>query len=163
MSAKETPSSTAPVRKIKPFFILFTLATIVFVLYFNSLQGEFVYDDKIMISTYELVKDIKNIPKAFVSPTNLYGNTNYYRPLQTITYIIDYFLWGNDSTGFHVSNVIFHALVVLAVYFLVDILFYNRIYSFLTALLFAIHPVNSSVVSYIASRADSMFAFFVAS
>ncbi|MGB2600179.1 MAG: hypothetical protein WBC99_07025 [Candidatus Omnitrophota bacterium] len=122
--------------------------------YANSLGGDFVYDDKAMIVAYDLVKDIGNIPKAFTSATTLYGNVNYYRPVQTVSYMADYFLWGKEPLGFHLTNVIFHVACVLLVYVFINLLFKNRILGLVTALLFSVHPAHTGVVSYIAGRAD---------
>ena len=67
--------------KVKSAFILFLIAVLTVGIYFNSLKGGFVFDDKPMIVQYDFIKDIRNIPKAFISSTNKFGNTNYYRPL----------------------------------------------------------------------------------
>lgn len=124
--------------------------------YANSLGGEFVFDDKAMIAAYDLVKDISNLPKAFTSATSIYGNVNYYRPLQTVTNITDYFLWGNVPTGFHVTNILLHMTAVVLAYCFLLLLFGESGLAFTAALIFAVHPVNASIVSYIAGRADSM-------
>ena len=141
--------------KSKTFHILLLIIVAAGV-YASSLGGDFVYDDKAMIATYDLVKDTANIPKAFTSPTSIYGNTNYYRPLQTISYIIDYFLWGDFTPGYHAINILFHILAVVLVYVLILILFKNRILAVLTSLIFVVHPAHVSVVAYIAGRADAM-------
>lgn len=143
-----------------PVLHVILIAAAVVAVYANSLGGEFVFDDKAMISAYDLVKDIANIPKAFVSATSVYGNVNYYRPLQTITYITDYFLWGDLPSGFHVTGILWHVAASLAVYAFVLLLFSNSLTAFATALLFAVHPVNSGVVAYIAGRADAMVLVF---
>jgi len=144
----------------KIFHLIF-LAVLVAGIYANSLGGDFVFDDKPMILTYDLVKDASNIPKAFISPTSLYGNTNYYRPIQTVTNITDYFLWGRAAFGFHVTNIFFHMVAVLLLYWLMAVLYGRKTLAFLTAALFAVHPVNTSVVSYIAGRADSILLCFM--
>jgi hypothetical protein len=130
-------------------------------IYFNALNGDFLYDDKPMIAAYDFIKDINNLPKAFMAPTSLYGNTNYYRPLQTISNMTDYFLWGKVTTGFHATNILFHVLAVLLLYWGLQLLFKKKMIAFFTALTFAVHPVNTSVVSYIAGRADAMLLCFM--
>ena len=129
--------------------------------YANSLGGEFVYDDKAMIVAYDLVKDIRNVPAAFVSATSLYGNVNYYRPLQTISYMTDYYLWGDLPFGFHLTNVLFHMTATLLVYVFLRSVFKNEMLAFVTALMFSVHPVHGTVVSYIAGRADAMLCVFM--
>ena len=128
--------------------------------YATSLGGDFVYDDKPMITAYEFVQDIGNVPAAFVSPTSIYGNVNYYRPLQTVSYMVDYFLWGELPAGFHVTNILFHVLAVILVYAFIMTLFREKTVAFMAALMFAVHPVHTTVVSYIAGRADAMLCVF---
>ena len=38
--------------------------------------------------------------------------TGYYRPLVLVSYMFDYFLYGNSALGFHVTNLVLHALAV---------------------------------------------------
>ncbi|MFQ5953247.1 MAG: tetratricopeptide repeat protein [Candidatus Omnitrophota bacterium] len=140
---------------------LLLLAVVTIGVYANSLGGDFVYDDKAMIVAYDLVKGIGNIPKAFISSTTLYGNVNYYRPLQTISYMVDYFLWGDWPPGFHLTSIFFHIACVLLTYIFISLLFNNKVLSFVTALLFAVHPVHTIVVSYIAGRADTILCAFM--
>jgi hypothetical protein len=137
--------------------LLIIAATVV---YANSLGGDFVYDDKPMITAYEFVQNIGNVPAAFVSPTSIYGNVNYYRPLQTVSYMVDYFLWGELPAGFHATNILFHVLAVLLVYVFIMTLFKEKTVAFIAALMFAVHPVHTTVVSYIAGRADAMLCVF---
>ncbi|MFH1877788.1 MAG: tetratricopeptide repeat protein [Candidatus Omnitrophota bacterium] len=129
--------------------------------YSNSLKCGFVYDDKAMITAYDFVKDIKNLPAAFMSPTSVYGNVNYYRPLQTVSYIIDYYFWGGLPAGFHFSNILFHIACVILVYLFVTLLFKNSFPAFICSALFAAHPVNVTVVTYVAGRADAMLCSFM--
>ncbi|MGB2630759.1 MAG: hypothetical protein WBD17_05990, partial [Candidatus Omnitrophota bacterium] len=140
---------------------LVLLALLTAGVYANSLGGDFVYDDKVMIVKYDLIKDIENFPRAFISATSLYGNVNYYRPIQTVSYMIDYYLWGDWPPGFHLTNIFSHIVCVLLVYFFIGMLFKNKSLSFITAVLFAVHPVHTSVVSYIAGRADAMLCIFM--
>jgi len=143
-------------------FHILLLVFVVAAVYANSLGGEFVYDDKPMIAAYDLVKDLRNVPKAFVSPTSLYGNVNYYRPAQTISYMADYFLWGEYPSGYHLTNVIWHILAAVMVYFLMLRLYGRAALALAVSLLFGAHPVNTSVVSYIAGRADAILTVFMA-
>lgn len=115
--------------------LLLTLAvTAVILSYSNSLRGEFVLDDHPMIDRYDLVKNIKNIPKTFISSTSVFGTKNYYRPIQTISYILDYAVWKTNFIGFHISNVLFHVAAIVAIYFFINMLFGNKLYGLLTVL-----------------------------
>ncbi|MCX5680491.1 MAG: tetratricopeptide repeat protein [Candidatus Omnitrophica bacterium] len=74
---------------------------------------------------------------------------------------MDNFLWGGDPYGYHLTNVILHILNVVLVFCIAQRLFLNSYSSYFAALLFGIHPVNTSCVSYIAGRADVLTASFI--
>ncbi|MBP7056306.1 MAG: tetratricopeptide repeat protein, partial [Candidatus Omnitrophica bacterium] len=90
-----------------------------------------------------------------------YNYYNFYRPIQMITYMIDYSLWGKDPFGFHLTSVLLHIAVALALYRLLNMFFGDRRVSFFAALLFVVHPIHTEAVSYIAGRADMLVALFV--
>lgn len=93
------------------------------------------------------------------------GDQFYFRPLVELTYYLDNFIWGLDPGIMHLENILFHLLNVIMVYLVavrVSVLVGNLPYLSLTsALLFAVHPVNTEAVSWIAGRTDPIAAFFV--
>lgn len=89
----------------------------------------------------------------------------YFRPLVELTYYLDNLLWGLDPLVMHLENVLLHLVNVIMVYLLasrVSPLTGNLPYlQLISALLFAVHPVNTEAVSWIAGRTDPLAAFFV--
>lgn len=148
-------------------FIL-CLFLVCFTVYLNSLGNNFVLDDSGLVVNNPLIKSPKFLKAIF--KTSLYEhpltglkNIPYdkmYRPLQALSYSLDYKLWGLNSFGFHLTNVIIHFLNSFLIYYLFYLLFNNTIAK-LTAILFALHPIQTSVVSYISGRADLLVTFFV--
>jgi tetratricopeptide (TPR) repeat protein len=134
--------------------------------YANSVNGKFVYDDSRLIENNIFVKNISYLPSIFTkdigagagSSANYY---NFYRPIQMLTYVSDHFFWGLDPRGFHITNILLHIAAALALYFLISILFQNKILSFFTGALFVVHPVHTEAVSYIAGRADMLSVLFI--
>ena len=142
------------------------LAIVVFCVYANSLKGPFLFDDEVLIKNNPLIKSVFNIPVLFKK--DIFANSataapisNSYRPLQTISYAVDHFLWGQDTYGYHLTNVLLHIINVLLVLLIAQRLFRNAYGPYFVALLFGIHPVNTSCVSYIAGRADVLSASFM--
>src|SRR5207302_7584448 len=107
----------------------------------------------------------------------------HYRPVQNISFIVDYFFWNTNEFGFHLSNLLLHAGIGVLLYFLLRQLFASLCLSrrplpvraralrqmpwishaaFVIALIWAVHPVHSAAVDYISGRADSL-AFLFAS
>lgn len=61
---------------------------------------------------------------------------------------LNIFLTGMDPFYFHAVNVILHCLVTLVLMYTCDkTVFKNRGLAFVTALLFAVHPVHTEAVS----------------
>lgn len=145
-------------------FILITLIIVTgLYAYSNSLSGEFIWDDNSLIKNNAYIKDYSHISKIFTK--DIFAGTgdesNFYRPLQTFTYIVDYSLWKLNVEGYHLTNILLHILVALGIYWLVNILWGDRLLSFFTSLLFVVHPLHTEVVTYISGRADSLAAIFI--
>ena len=162
---QETLPGTAglPINKT---FVLVSVALVIilgFAVYANSLNGKFVYDDEILVKNNAFIKDWSNLPKFFSEDIGKgYGITySFYRPIQIITYAIDYSVWKLSVIGYHLTNVILHILVALCIYWLISILFEDKIISILTAALFVVHPVHTTIVCYISSRSDSIYLVFM--
>lgn len=137
-------------------------------LYLNAASNGFVYDDNVYVESDPTIRQLGNIWKA-LSSTALDPNvssavpSNYYRPLVPITYMLDYRLFGMAPWGFHLTNILFHALNSLLVYLIALRLFNKRNLAFAAGLLFASHPIHTEAVAWIAIILDVGCAFFLLS
>ncbi|HEY2986847.1 MAG TPA: tetratricopeptide repeat protein [Candidatus Binatia bacterium] len=100
---------------------------------------------------------------------NTYGG--HYQPLSWITLGLDYLLWGMNPLGYHLTNLMFHALNAVLLYFIALRLlslaaslpvedFSLRIGAVLAALLFAVHPLRVESVAWITERRDVLSGLF---
>ncbi|XP_007175756.2 protein O-mannosyl-transferase TMTC1 isoform X2 [Balaenoptera acutorostrata] len=129
--------------------------------YGRSLQGEFVHDDVWAIVNNPDVRPGAPLRWGIFS-NDFWGkgmaeNTSHksYRPLCVLTFKLNIFLTGMNPFYFHAVNVILHCLVTLVLMYTCDkTVFKNRGLAFLTALLFAVHPVHTEAVAGIVGRAD---------
>ena len=145
---------------------LLLIASIAFILYLPTLSYDFVLDDKIVISENNFVKNgVSGISDIFNNDsfTGYLGKQQKllsggrYRPLSLIVFAVEYQLFGLDTSIFHLFNIIFYALVCMLLYFVLIELFKNKVesrnllklLSFVTTLIFAIHPVHTEVVANI--------------
>lgn len=135
-------------------------------LYFNAMGNGFVYDDNVYVESDPTIRHLGNIWKALTS-TALDPNvssavpSNYYRPLVPITYILDYRIFGMAPWGFHLTNILFHALNSLLVYLIALKLLDRRSLALAAGLLFASHPIHTEAVAWIAIVLDVGCAFFL--
>ncbi len=131
--------------------------------YLNSLSNNFVWDDILLIINNDAIKGPRLIAQVFARPLYYFSDFTsqyYYRPLQNLSYMLDYSLFGLRPWGFHLVNVLLHTAVALLVYLLLQRLFSQPHLSFWAALLFSVHPLHTSVVGYISGRADILVALF---
>lgn len=126
-------------------------------LYANTLKNGFAYDDEFTIAYNVLIKDIRNLPVLFqIEYLKLSGEISY-RPIVTLTYFLDYAVFGLEPWGFHLSNVLLHAINGVLLYILLASL---NLPPLLGSLLFICHPVLTEPVNAISFREDLLVFFF---
>lgn len=150
-------------EKIFLFVPIFLIIILGFIIYFNSLQGKFIWDDELLVKNNTYIKQLDKITKFFTADIGVGSDAryNFYRPLQMLSYSLDYSFWRLNVLGYHLTNLLLHIFVTLSIYYLIYLLFSERILSFLASILFLVHPIHTEVVSYISGRADSLSALFL--
>lgn len=127
------------------------LVVIVFLIYANSLNNDFVFDDKVIILENRLLRSLSNIPRLLVAS---------YRPFRDITHVLDFAVWGEKPYGFHLTNIMIHAANSVMVLLLVRRFTGELFIAGLAAVIFAVHPIQTDAVTYISGRRDILFTFF---
>jgi tetratricopeptide (TPR) repeat protein len=149
-------------QKRSTILLILAIATLGFIVYANSLGGMLLLDDLNMIRDNVYIKSFSNIITIFTKDVDSGAAriSNFYRPLQTLTYTIDYSLGGLNPVGYHITNVIIHILAALSIFWLLWLLFGDRTIAFFASALFVVHPVHTEAVAYISGIADPMVALF---
>src|SRR6185369_9934112 len=70
-------------------------------------------------------------------------------------------LFGLESGGHHLVNVLFHLLSALMLLVFLERATGNRLASAFVALVFAVHPLHVESVAWVAERKDVLSAFFL--
>jgi Tfp pilus assembly protein PilF len=136
-----------------------------FLLYFQILFFDFTYfdDHTLIINNKYYISDITNIITAFKEDVfrRPYGEA-YYRPILTISFILDAQLGGTESPFmYHLSNIVMHLAASCLLFWLLIKLSYRRDLSLLFTLLFVTHPLLTQAVAWIPGRNDSLVTIFV--
>ncbi len=139
--------------------------------YANALKNGFVWDDPIILNRQlpvfrglrEIVLPPRNVPQF--AP-------DYYRPAVIASYVLDHALGGGSPVMFHLTVVLAHVLATAAVYAFALVLYRHagppwgargrssaRIAA-VAAALFAVHPVHTEAVAWMAGRADVFATLF---
>lgn len=142
--------------KIPSFVFVLLIAALGLMAYFNSFSGQFVWDDTLLVQDSPHIKDARFLAKIFAEDLFYMTDeaTGYYRPIQTISYMADHFLWGYMTLGYHITNFLIQIFNSSMVFFICLLLLKDKIKSFLVAAVFCIHPAFVAVVTYISGRAD---------
>lgn len=148
--------------------IIYILASclLVFIVYFNSLNNKFVFDDQFLVVNNPFIKSFKFLPDIFKNDIFRYTElvsspvSQRYRPIQILTYAMDYKLWKLNPIGFHLTNILIHLLNGILTYYLLRSVFNEQIAK-ISGILFLVHPIHTSAVSYISGRADLLAYFFM--
>ena len=150
-------------NKTYNIFPIILIAVLGFLIYANSVEGKFIWDDRYLIKENIYIKNPADLPKLLTKNIGMGAGLKSasYRPLQMLTYAANYRLHGLDTRGYHFTNILFHILAALALYYFLSAIFNNRNLSLIAALLFVSHPIHTEAVSYISGRADPMALFFM--
>lgn len=145
--------------------VLFALACLI--LYFNSLNNGFVFDDLHTITGNLYIKDLHYSPLFlkgyYTSSANI--PKGMFRPLLLLTFSFNYFFSGLKPLGYHIINITLHLLNGVLLYGLLRFLKKDLPFglSVFIGLLFIAHPLNTEAVSYLTCRSDLMASFFILS
>ena len=139
------------------------LITATFLVYWPALRNGFVWDDTALVLRDPLIRSWRLIPEGFRHFLFLDATaSDFYRPLQRLTFTADYALFGFEAPwGWHLTSLAVHAAAAVALFFLVGKLMpERRSLAFAAALVWTMHPIQTSAVAYLAGRADPLAALF---
>jgi protein O-mannosyl-transferase len=138
--------------------------------YLPTLNNTFIWDD-IQLVTNPLT--IRDHPYSF-----LFGGGTYYRPFLLLSMATDYGLWHLNPTGYHITNILLHAINSLLVFLAGYLLMKKQDYvagdrdpsnkspdqrmalPFVSAAIFALHPIHTESVAWISGRTDLLSTLF---
>ena len=153
-------------RANKNYEVAVVIFMLVFAVYLPCINGGFIWDDHYLIGQNPLFRSPVVALEVFRHPLYVDKNVGYYRPVQNLSYMLDYCVFGGTTFAYHISNIAIHALAAFLVFLLL-----KRILprlgvksapgmAALIACIWAIHPIHNAAVAYISGRADSLAAIF---
>jgi tetratricopeptide (TPR) repeat protein len=176
------------IKKNKEIAVFVLFLIIGLAIYANSFGNQFFWDDNDEIVNNVYVQHFevgKMFTQSMISGAGQV--TSYYRPVLLLSYALDYQLWGMNSFGFNLVDVLLHILNAWLIFiFLFFLLSWRGIailepphpsatlrtgnpsleirgawLAFFPALIFLVHPLNTEAVDYVSGRADVLYAFFL--
>jgi protein O-mannosyl-transferase len=137
---------------------LVLLVVITALCYVNSLRSDFVFDDMVIVYSPGMlgIHNLHDVGAYVGGP----------RTILFLTYALNHYFGGLNTFGYHLVNVLLHLLNVLLVYGIL-LTALRQVESksatpaaFAGALIFGVHPLFSSAVSYVAGRSSVLCATF---
>ena len=157
------------------------LAVLICAVFSAALPGAFIWDDRTLIEDNSQITNLGNIVEVFTrhfldsDQGSLKVANLYYRPLVTVSFMVDHALYGLAPWGYHLTNILLHFLATLLVYSLaIRVLrpaglraspatggvaeLQAEVVPWMVAALFAVHPSRVEAVTWISGRTDVMMA-----
>jgi tetratricopeptide (TPR) repeat protein len=152
--------------KLKLALVVVLLAACVYAAYWNAPQGEFIWDDINLILLDYQIKSWNFLGDVFTRDFFGFSDDNrkygYYRPIVTISYTLDWHLYEDDPAGYHWTNILIHfgcTLLLFGIFY--RLLRRQWLAPTIAAALFAVHPIHTESVTWIAGRTDPLCALFL--
>jgi len=118
---------------------------------------------------------IRNFDKDFWYSAFFTVPLNFWVPLLWISFAVDYHFWGLNPLGYHLTNIVLHAVNAGIMVFIADRIYRNSLIRIegvsrsrylypalllLAALLFGIHPARVESVAWVTERKDLLNGIF---
>lgn len=141
---------------------LLLIMTFGIIAYAGSFSNEFLYDDEHYIQSNPYIRDFSHLKDIFTKNVGagVYRRDNFYRPIQLLAYSIVCHIFGLKVFGYHLLNFLLHLSNAFLIYFFTFNLFKRRDISFISSLLFVVHPIHTEAVTYMTGTADLLMMFF---
>lgn len=147
--------------KLRAGYVAAILAFITLCVYYPSISAPFNSLDDRLLVTHLINKSYFSFSQHFFP-----GGTNeYYRPLSTLFFEFDKYVWGLVESFMHLENILLHVANVLLIFVIARSLSATEEKAdsaapFLAAAFFALHPLNTEAVDWISARTDLLAGTF---
>jgi hypothetical protein len=153
------------INKLTNWQLAICIALVGFIVFSSGLHGQFQGDDIAQIVNNVPVHSITNVRLLFEGGTFYAGHGlrplsgYYYRPLMMVVFALLYSLFGLNPFYYHLFQLLLCIASSVLVYYFFKY-FFNTLLSFILALIFLLHPIDSQVVYSIPNIQDALCFFF---
>lgn len=141
---------------------LLILSGVGFLIYSNTFNAPFVFDDYPNIVDNPYVR-MTELDAEHIA--NLKKYPSEYRPVPNFTFALNYYFHGYEVAGYNLVNIVIHILNAFLVFLIFRQTLYltgqkNDLIAACAALFWLVNPVHTQSVTYIVQRMTSMCAMF---
>lgn len=139
---------------VNPWLFGFFLVAAILAVYHPAWHGGFIWDDDLYVSNNPLLTAPDGLRRIWLS----LDSPSQYFPLTYTVFLAERSLWGLDTAGYHWVNLLLHAANALLVWRVLKQ--FSVPGARLSALLFALHPVQVETVAWITELKNLLSLFF---
>ena len=143
-----------------------SIATVSCIAYWPILDYHFPGSDIFSVIESSIVESFGDF-MAILSQRHMAGSSfasfsNFYRPVSSLSVSLDHQIWGLNPFGYQLTNLVIHALVAILTFAVAMILTGGQLrLAWISALVFALHPMGAEVVPEPARRQDMLAGLFI--
>ncbi len=154
-TARRNPRMLAALGAIAIYLLTFAA-------YWTAIRGEFIWDDDYYVTNNALLRGADGLPQIWNPAEWMRGEQSkmrvQYYPLTLTSFWIEYQLWGNNPTPYHITNVFLHATSACLLWMILRRLKVPGAWA--AAAVFALHPINVESVAWITERKNVLSGVF---
>ena len=150
-TAKGEPTRTR-IRAIAGAGLIFVLTLLAYIPAYNA---GFYSDDETHLVRNERLRTFEGLRQIWSDRS---GTDDLYYPLTFTTYWIEHHLWGLDPRGYHIDNVVLHAVNAILVWLVLRRLGVPG--AWVAGAVFALHPAHVESVAWVTERRNTLSCLF---
>jgi len=143
----------------KEIFVIALLFVLVFIAYLPELPHIFILDDYGLVIASR-IRSIGHIQDSFTDP--IIDQHAHYRPLSRVVRTVLYSFFRDSAYFNRVFNLVLYVVTCWVFFIMLKMMTREYSLSFLTILLFCLHPINGFLIHYITAHEITFFGLFMA-
>lgn len=143
-----------PLQRVPAWVTALLLMALTVIPYLPAVKCGFIWDDDAYVQENQTLRSASGLHDIWLR----IGATPQYYPLVFTTFWLEYHFWGLNPVGYHLVNILLHAVAVVLLWRVLKLL--NVPGGLLAAAIFAIHPVQVESVVWITERKNVLSACF---
>jgi tetratricopeptide (TPR) repeat protein len=145
--------------KNRKIIFVILLAVILFGIYWKTFNYELIWDDKILIRNNFLLQEDYPLIAAFkygylMEQMGLNKEDYYYRPIVSLSFILEKKLWGIHDFTLKLVNVLIYYLALIVIYRFFTRQSDKNNFPEIATLIFALYPLNVDNIVWVVGRCD---------
>ncbi|MEK6644251.1 MAG: tetratricopeptide repeat protein [Planctomycetota bacterium] len=147
-------ATTESLHRLPAWLPIAGLFALTLIAYIPAMRGGYIWDDDQYVYNNPQLHRLDGLHRIWTEPRS----TPQFYPLVFTTFWLEHALWGTNPLGYHVVNVLLHAVGAVLLYKLLKRLSIPG--ALVAAVIFGLHPVHVESVAWITERKNVLSGVF---